>query len=461
MNKHTFLTKLSKHWLRGAIVALLTLFVFSQVQAQNAVFVSASATDDNGDGTTWATAKKTIAAGVTAAGSNGTVYVKAGLYSTTAEFTVPAGVTVKGGYLQSSTDADTTQRNLPGVNSHWGTSTWCTIISGAGNHRIATVNGTLDGCVVRYGFTTTIGGGLLIDGGTARHCVLIWNDAINDDEGTAEGGGAYVRNNGMMLNCVVTECRGDNGSGVSGEDGSLINNTITRNWPSQCGTVTDYDGNVYHTVQIGAQCWMKENLRTTHYADGVAIPTTSSYSSTVAYRYYPNNSASNAVTYGLLYNWTATMHGVESSDANPSGVQGVCPDGWHVPSDNEWTQLTDYVSSRSVWRCNGSSNNIAKALASKIGWNSSSGSCYVGNTPSNNNATRFSAIPAGRYSYYYGYSYSGISQYSYFWSSTQISSDNAFRVTISYGSAEVGRDSNGNDDNKKWNAHSVRCLRDE
>ncbi|MBQ4231137.1 MAG: hypothetical protein II671_06260, partial [Salinivirgaceae bacterium] len=130
-----------------------------------------------------------------------------------------------------------------------------------------------------------------------------------DDNTTAEGGGAYIRNNGTLINCVVTECRGDNGSAVSGEDGSLINNTITRNWPTQCGTVTDYDGNVYHTVRLGEQCWMRENLRTTHYADGTAIATSSSSSTTVPY-YYQNTSL-NVVQYGLFYNWAAVMNGAE------------------------------------------------------------------------------------------------------------------------------------------------------
>lgn len=452
MNKHTFLTKLSKHWLRGAFVALLTLFVFSQVQAQNAVFVSASATDDNGDGTTWATAKKTIAAGVTAAGSNGTVYVKAGLYSTTAEFTVPAGVTVKGGYLQSSTDADTTQRNLPGVNSHWGTSTWCTIISGAGNHRIATVGGTLDGCVVRYGVTTTMGGGLLIDGGTVQYCVIMWCDAIEDDEFTAEGGGAYIRNNGTLLNCVVTECRGDNGSAVSGEDGTLINNTITRNWPSQCGLVTDYDGNTYHTVQIGSQCWMKENLRTTHYADGTAIPTTASaQSDNSTMGYYFVNSSLPVVSHGLYYNWPAAMHGAASSNANPSGIQGVCPDGWHLPSYAEWGTLIDFVSTIPRYNCNSNIGSVGKALAAPSGWNNSSTSCVPGNSQATNNATRFTARPAG---YISGSSFSGTNTYAYFWSSTY--NEGYYYTYLYYTNTDARRNKN----NYPGYGRSVRCVRD-
>lgn len=99
------------------------------------------------------------------------------------------------------------------------------------------------------------------------------------------------------------------------------------------GTVTDIDGNVYTTIEIGDQIWMAENLRTTRYADGTTI--------SGAYAY--DNSDENADNYGKLYTWDAVMGGSASSDQNPSGVQGVCPNGWHVPSDAEWTQLTDYI----------------------------------------------------------------------------------------------------------------------
>ena len=90
-------------------------------------------------------------------------------------------------------------------------------------------------------------------------------------------------------------------------------------------TVTDYDNNTYNTVQIGNQCWMKENLRTTHYSDGTSIPLGSSGSNTTAYCYYPDDSVSNVGTYGYLYNWPAVMGNSSSSSANPSGVQGICP----------------------------------------------------------------------------------------------------------------------------------------
>ena len=119
-------------------------------------------------------------------------------------------------------------------------------------------------------------------------------------------------------------------------------------------TITDYDGNVYKTVTIGSQVWMAENLKTTKYANGTTIPlinTNSKWdaltSTAKAYCWHSDNIA-NKVTYGALYTWTAAMDGEVSVTTNPSRVQGVCPTGWHLPSDGEWAQLSDYLGGTSV-----------------------------------------------------------------------------------------------------------------
>ena len=217
-------------------------------------------------------------------------------------------------------------------------------------------------------------------------------------------------------------------------------------------TLTDIDGNTYNTVQIGNQCWMKENLRTKKYANGTTISQGSETSTTTAYWYYPNNSSSNMSTYGLLYNWPAVMGSSSSSSTNPSGVQGICPTGWHVPSDAEWTQLTDYVSSQSQYVCGSTTTQIAKALAGTAGWSSSTNTCAVGYTPSNNNATGFSALPAGIYDgSYYSFGYGAD-----FWSATEYSSTYAYFRGLSYYDAGVGRGYYN-----KGSGFSVRCLRDE
>lgn len=216
-------------------------------------------------------------------------------------------------------------------------------------------------------------------------------------------------------------------------------------------TVTDIDGNTYNTVQIGKQCWMKENLRTTRYANGTSIPLGSTYSYTDSYRYYPDNNSVNVPSYGYLYNWKAVMGNSSSSTVNPSGVQGICPTGWHVPSDAEWTQLTDYVSSQSQYVCGVDNTYIAKALASTTGWGGCSNTCSVGNNPSSNNATGFSALPAGGYGGYY-YSFGTLSD---FWSATEgYNNDAYYHYFNAYVAMDVARDSHN-----KNQGFSVRCVR--
>ena len=161
-------------------------------------------------------------------------------------------------------------------------------------------------------------------------------------------------------------------------------------------TVTDYDGNIYNTVKIGSQCWMKENLRTTHYADGTEIPLGGEIGSFTEPFYYDHPVTGLALEErGYLYNWPAVMNGESSSVDIPSGVQGVCPDGWHLPSDLEWGLLTVYTGSQSEYTCNGVGSYIGKALASQTSWPESPFICCVGHYPEANNATGFSIVSAG------------------------------------------------------------------
>jgi len=217
-------------------------------------------------------------------------------------------------------------------------------------------------------------------------------------------------------------------------------------------TVTDIDNNTYNTVQIGNQCWMKENLRTTRYANGTSIALGSSTSTTIPYHYYPNGDSSNVPTYGYLYNWPAVLGSSSSSSANPSGVQGICPTGWHVPSDAEWTQLTDYVSSQSQNVCGSNNAYIAKALVSTTGWSSYTGFCTPGNNPSANNATGFSAFPAGHYG---SDGYGEFGHSAYFRSVTEYNYYDTFSRLLRYQWAGVDEVGCG-----KYRGLSVRCLRD-
>lgn len=215
----------------------------------------------------------------------------------------------------------------------------------------------------------------------------------------------------------------------------------------------DRDGHVYRTVQIGRQCWMSENLRTAHYADGTAIPVALNRekSDTKGYWFYPDGRAENVAKYGCLYNWPAAMGG--QPDAG-EGAQGICPQGWHLPSEKEWLELIDYVGSQPAYYCAGDSNFIGKALASEEGWESYpyADECVVGNARGNNNATGFSALPAGGW---HGGRCVDFNRYADFWSSTNKGQLAVYHRLLNYMPYAFMYDA------ETFSAFSVRCVKTE
>ncbi len=225
----------------------------------------------------------------------------------------------------------------------------------------------------------------------------------------------YVVKNGVVTHAIKQ----------SDVDSIIFYRPTTKN-----NTVTDINGNTYKTVTIGTQVWMAENLRTTKYKDGSSIPNVTDNSqwsvlTTGAWSNYYNNSQ-NDNTYGKLYNW----HTVNTGK--------LCPIGWHVPTDAEWTVLTDYLAA------NGHSGTEGKALKSTTGWNSN------GNGTDNYG---WNGLPGG-YRDYYG-NFSSIGYYGYWWSSSQYATSDAWSRSLyrlndsvySYG-------------NYEGYGFSVRCLRD-
>jgi len=175
--------------------------------------------------------------------------------------------------------------------------------------------------------------------------------------------------------------------------------------------IKDVDGNLYATIKIGTQVWMGENLKTTKYKDGTAIPLVTDNTAwsnliTPGYCWHSNNPA-NKDTYGGLYNWYTVNSG------------NLCPAGSHMPTDAEWTTLENYLIANG-YNYDGTTtgSKIAKALASTSGWTSSSTTGAVGNTdyPAKRNATGFTALPGGIRGidgeFYY------ISSYTHWWSAT-------------------------------------------
>ena len=309
--------------------------------------------------------------------------------------------------------------------------------------------------------TASCGGNVTADGGTSVTARgVCWstshNPTTNNNKTTnGTGMGSFTSSITGLISGTTYYVRAYATNSVGTAYGNEVTFTTTPADGASCGVCQDYDGNTYNTVQIGNQCWMKENLRTTKYSNGISISQGSTTSTTVAYWYYPNNSSSNKATYGLLYNWKAVMRSSSSSSANPSGVQGICPTGWHVPSSAEWVQLLNYVKSRSEYCCErsneGATYPIAKALSAKSGWTSTSETCYPGYMQSNNNATGFSAVPAGNYSGEFGY----FPCHAEHWSATQVNSSKVYTYNIACGYHGVFI--------REWDksgGYSVRCVRD-
>lgn len=215
------------------------------------------------------------------------------------------------------------------------------------------------------------------------------------------------------------------------------------------GIVADIENNKYKTITIGTQTWMAENLRTTKYHNGDLIGTTNSAlvnitnESTPKYEWAYDGNESIAVLYGRLYTWAAV-----------NDSRNVCPTGWHIPTHEEWTILTDYLTNNG-YGFGGSGNKIAKSMVARTGWTIDEASGSIGNDPSNNNSSGFSAIPAGfRGSGTEGFCFIGSG--SYWWSSTEESSTLGWRgcyMWYSSGSVYV-------DASDKHGGLSVRCLQD-
>lgn len=218
-------------------------------------------------------------------------------------------------------------------------------------------------------------------------------------------------------------------------------------------TVTDIDGNTYNTILIGEQCWMKENLRTTKYADGAPIAQGNDTSTTVGYWYYVNNDPVLKPTHGLLYNWKAVMRDSVPTDNYPTGFQSVCPTGWHVPSEEEWRDFDYYITSDPEYRCNGHTECMAKCIASIDGWEANDEECYIGYQASGNNTTGGNALPAGIFPGQMN-NY-GLGDATNFWACTEFDSfygDSIF-LTINAYDIDIGGYA-------KYCGGSVRCLQD-
>lgn len=250
----------------------------------------------------------------------------------------------------------------------------------------------------------------------------------------------FLQLSAMVILCVfvISSCKKEKDN----EDESN-NNGSTNTWTPCPGTptVTDADGNVYNTVLIGNQCWMKENLKV-----GTRIDSTKEMTDNgVIEKYCYDDDPANCDVYGGLYQWNELM-GYSTQESS----QGICPNGWHVPSDEEWKILEGSVDSEygvgdSIWNSvDWRGYDAGDNIKSKNGW-------YSGGNGSD--TFSFSAIPGGVRGYD-GY-LNGLGHYAYFWSSTEYISNHAWGRILHFSNEHVSRYFIG-----KESGFSVRCIKD-
>ena len=208
-------------------------------------------------------------------------------------------------------------------------------------------------------------------------------------------------------------------------------------------SVKDIDGNEYQTVTIGNQLWMAENLKTTKYSDGTPIPNVTvaddwAALNTPAYCWYNNDSLTYSGKYGALYNWYAINN------------KNVCPDGWRVPTDDDWSVLAGYLGT-SGFGFEGEARDIAKSMAAQSGWKEHDIISNVGNDQISNNSSGFAALPGGYRNFLGAFNYAG--GYAYLWSSTEYSDKKAYYRFLHNYYSYLGRSKF-----LKQNGFSVRCV---
>ena len=298
----------------------------------------------------------------------------------------------------------------------------------------ATNNGTLTATTAASGVTTVIS---YTGGNSGTHNgQVVSSTGLTGLTATLQAG-TFANGNGSLTYTI-------SGTPVTSGTASFALNiggkscTVTRavaNPTSGYGSnITDIEGNSYKTVFIGTQQWMGENLKTSKYSDGTTIPnitdnTQWQNNTTGAWAYYNNDAANNA-KYGKLYNWYAVS-------PTTNGNKNLCPTGWHVPTDAEWTVLMDYLGGDA----------LAGGKMKEVGTTK-----WISPNFGATNASLFTGLPGGiRYD---DGNYSNIGNNGYWWSSEYDTNDDASCLGLS-GSNGYAVIYGG----FKRDGLSVRCLR--
>lgn len=335
-----------------------------------------------------------------------------------------------------------------------------TIISGQGTSEITVITGNIgdDGLIAVTAnnscgnsppreISVTIAACLLPDQPGSITGEILVNATTSETYSIAPVSGATSYTWSVPIGWIINSGQGSTSinvtTGIAGQNGSvsvvaenacgastaqsLAVTIISSTCPSSF--VDARDGQTYEAVEIGGQCWMKQNLNWAGHTNGNS--------------FCFNDDPANCATLGRLYDWPAAMNGATQSAANPSGVQGSCPEGWHIPSDAEWQELELFLgmdlveSSATGWRATG---NVGSQIAS---WS-------LGGT----NSSNFSAQQSGRKNIVLD-SYHDLT-WTYLWSAT-------FELGWSFAYYRALRPTSGaffRGSNAQNVGYAVRCLKD-
>jgi uncharacterized protein (TIGR02145 family) len=279
--------------------------------------------------------------------------------------------------------------------------------------------------------TATSGGNVTSDGGaTVTVRGVCWNTSTNPTTANSHttdgsGTGTFVSNLTGLIPNTFYYIRAYATNSIGTAYGDEL--TFTTQSVFNCGIDSiNYSGQYYTTVFIGTQCWFQENLNVGTRINGSQDQSDNS----IIEKYCYNDLESNCDVYGGLYQWNEMMQ-----YSTTPGVQGICPTGWHLPTDGEWTTLTDYLGGVSV--AGGEMKEAGTAH-----W-----------SPPNTGATNssgFTALPGGCCG---SPTFNGLTNYTYFWSSSQYDATSAWLRSLAFNSASVIRYSNF-----KIAGFSARCL---
>ena len=286
---------------------------------------------------------------------------------------------------------------------------------------------------------------------TPMDAILAFTTIINDDLDFIRGSeGTMIRKIGPNWVNGIGDCQPGEGYLVKMFAEGIL---IYQGSSFTCGDpFTDpRNEQVYNTVQIGEQCWMSENLNIGEMINGDLNMTDNG----VIEKYCYENNTTNCDKYGGLYQWNEIMEYTITP-----GTQGICPAEWHLPTDEEWTHLIDYVVGQgypNIWDDPNGSGNALKScrqINSPLG-----GDCNTTEHPRWNensshhgfDAFSFSSLPGGMY---HGGSFYYLGEFGHWWSSTQYSSTNAWRRYMFYDNGSVTHSNY-----IKTGGFSTRCIR--